>query len=35
MMAESQAIAAMAGTADAKEGMSAFTTKRAPDFQGK
>lgn len=35
MMAESQAIAAMAGTADANEGMTAFTAKRAPAFTGK
>jgi 2-(1,2-epoxy-1,2-dihydrophenyl)acetyl-CoA isomerase len=35
MMAESQAIAAMSGTADAKEGLAAFTAKRAPDFKGR
>lgn len=35
MMAESQAIAAMSGTSDAREGMIAFTTKRAPNFMGK
>lgn len=35
MMAESQAIAAMSATADAREGMTAFTTRRAPNFTGK
>jgi 2-(1,2-epoxy-1,2-dihydrophenyl)acetyl-CoA isomerase len=35
MAAESQAIAAMAATADAREGMSAFTGKRKPEFTGK
>lgn len=34
MMAESQAIAAMSATADAREGMSAFIGKRAPTFKG-
>lgn len=35
MMAESQAISAMAGTADAREGMAAFLARRAPNFTGK
>lgn len=35
MMDESQAIAAMSATADAREGMTAFTTRRAPNFTGK
>jgi 2-(1,2-epoxy-1,2-dihydrophenyl)acetyl-CoA isomerase len=35
MMAESQAIAAMAGTADAREGMAAFLARRAPEFKGR
>jgi enoyl-CoA hydratase/carnithine racemase len=34
-MAESQAISAMAGTADAHEGMAAFLARRAPEFKGK
>lgn len=34
MMAESQAIAAMSATADAREGMSAFIGKRVPTFKG-
>jgi 2-(1,2-epoxy-1,2-dihydrophenyl)acetyl-CoA isomerase len=35
MMAESQAIAVMSGTADASEGMAAFVAKRSPNFRGK
>jgi 2-(1,2-epoxy-1,2-dihydrophenyl)acetyl-CoA isomerase len=35
MMAEGQGIAAMCGTADAREGIGAFTAKRAPHFTGK
>ena len=35
MLAESQAIAAMSATADAREGITAFAGKRKPDFQGK
>lgn len=35
MLAESQAITAMSGTADAAEGMSAFVAKRVPNFTGK
>lgn len=35
MMAESQAIAAMSATADAREGMAAFTARSAPNFTGK
>jgi len=35
MMAEGQGIAAMCGTADAHEGIGAFTAKRAPHFTGK
>ncbi len=35
MELESRGIAAMAGTADGREGMAAFLQRRKPDFQGK
>lgn len=35
MEKESRAIAAMAGSADGREGVAAFIAKRTPDFQGK
>lgn len=35
MTAESQAIAALSGMADAREGMAAFAAKRVPNFTGK
>ena len=35
MEKESRAIAAMAGSADGREGVAAFIAKRKPDFQGK